>query len=274
MSIRSRRRRPTHADGGHDGPDERWMASYLDMVTVLMCMFIVLFAMSTVDQKKFEALSASLATGFGQSASEKVDVVQGVVVPPELMDQKGAAFADVELSASQARKEFDDLSALREKIRGALAQQGLADAATYTIDARGLTVSLVSAETFFATNSNALTDTATRILDTLASVLLTIPNEVSVEGHADNRHSVAPYATNWELSAARATQVVRRLIEANGFPMAKIKAVGFGDTRPVAPGGGDADLAQNRRVDVVIMSDAEEEVRQLLPALQAGQTAG
>lgn len=272
MSVRARRRHAAAA-AEHDGPDERWMASYLDMVTVLMCMFIVLFAMSTVDQQKFEALSASLATGFGQTKTEKADVSQGVVVPPDLVAEKGEAFADIDVSASQAKVEFDNLSALRERIRSALAQQGLADAATYTIDTRGLTVSLVSAETFFATNSNTLTDTATRILDTLASVLVTIPNEVSVEGHADNRRSVAPYATNWELSAARATQVVRHLIEADGFPMAKIKAVGFGDTRPVANGGGDADLAQNRRVDVVIISDAEEGVRQLLPALQAQQPA-
>lgn len=271
MSIRSRRR-VAHAPE-HDGPDERWMASYLDMVTVLMCMFIVLFAMSTVDQEKFEALSASLATGFGQVVSEEVDVSDGVVVPPELVDEKGEAFADIELSASQARKEFDDLSALRERIRAALAQQGLSGAADYTIDTRGLTISLVSAETFFGTNSNALTDTATRILDTLASVLLTIPNEVSVEGHADDRHSVAPYATNWELSAARATRVVRHLVEVDGFPQAMIKAVGFGDTRPIAPGRGDADLAQNRRVDVVVLSEADEGVRRLLPTMQAGHPA-
>ena len=66
MSIRRRRRHEPHEE---NGPDERWMASYLDMVTVLMCMFIVLFAMSTVDKDKFEALSNSLATGFGQKSS-------------------------------------------------------------------------------------------------------------------------------------------------------------------------------------------------------------
>lgn len=267
MSIRSRRR--AQPAGGHDGPDERWMASYLDMVTVLMCMFIVLFAMSTVDQKKFEALSASLATGFGQAPSEKVDVTQGVIVPAELLDEDGEGFIDLALSTSQARKEFDNLSALRERIRSALAQQGSADAANYTIDSRGLTISLVSAETFFSTNSNALTSTATRILDALASVLRTVTNEISVEGHADTRHSVAPYATNWELSSARATQVVRYLTEVDRFPRTMIKAVGFGDTRPVVEGRSASELAQNRRVDVVVLSDADEGVRQLLPALQA-----
>ena len=110
------------------------MASYLDMITVLMCMFIVLFAMSTVDQQKFQALSASLATGFGQEKTDDVDVSQGVIVPAEMLDEKGEGFADVELSAAQ--KEFDDLSALRDRIRDALAQQGLADSATFTIATR------------------------------------------------------------------------------------------------------------------------------------------
>lgn len=104
MSVRARRRVPQEE---HSGPDERWMASYMDMVTVLMCMFIVLFAMSTVDQEKFEALSASLATGFGQEPSDEIDATTGVVVPPELVDEKGEDFADVDLAAAQT--EFDEL---------------------------------------------------------------------------------------------------------------------------------------------------------------------
>ncbi|MGX1793272.1 OmpA/MotB family protein [Microbacterium sp. NPDC055312] len=264
MSVRRRRRIEPEA---HSGPDERWMASYLDMITVLMCMFIVLFAMSTVDQEKFEALSASLATGFGHEKTDEVDVSEGVVVPANLLDEKGEGFADVELSTAQ--KEFDDLSALRERIRDALAQQGLADAATFTIDARGLTISLVSAETFFATNSTELTPVAVDILNALGSVLVSIPNQISVEGHADSRQSVAPFETNWELSSGRSTQVLRHLVEGAGINPAIIQSVGFGDARPLVPGAEPEALAQNRRVDVVVLSDAEEGVRQLLPSLQA-----
>ncbi|MFC7788662.1 OmpA/MotB family protein [Microbacterium sp. MAHUQ-60] len=264
MSVRRRRRL---APEGHSGPDERWMASYLDMITVLMCMFIVLFSMSSIDMKKFEALSASLATGFGQTQTDKADVSQGVVVPAELIDEQGEAFADVELTAAQ--RELDDLSALRERIRAALHQKGLADTATFTIDDRGLTISLVSAETFFATNSTTLSRLAVNILNTLGGVLAGIPNEISIEGHADTRQSAAPFATNWELSAARATQVLRHLVEVCGISPGVVKSVGYGDARPVAEGTSAEALAQNRRVDVVVLSDADEEVRRLLPALQA-----
>lgn len=263
MSIRRRR----VAAEAESGPDERWMASYLDMITVLMCMFIVLFAMSTVDQEKFEALRNSLATGFGQEVTEKTDISTGVVVPASLLDDEGEGFADIELSPAQ--KEFDDLSALRDRIRDSLAARGLDGSATFTIDARGLTISLVSAETFFSTNSTLLSSVAVAILDTLGSVLASVPNEISVEGHADSRQSAAPFATNWELSASRSTQVLRHLVESCGISPLGIKAVGFGDARPVAEGTSAQALAQNRRVDIVVLSDADEEVRQLLPGLQA-----
>ena len=91
----SGRRRPRKKPEAHH-VDERWMASYMDMVTVLMCLFIVLYAMSTVDANKFEKLRNSLATGFGTVASETVDTASGTVVPPEFVDKDLEAFAAVQ----------------------------------------------------------------------------------------------------------------------------------------------------------------------------------
>jgi chemotaxis protein MotB len=243
------------------------MASYLDMVTVLMCMFIVLFAMSTVDKDKFEALRNSLATGFGQHPTQIVDVSTGVVVPPDLVDEDAEGFADDALA--QAEIEFDELSALRERLRVALAREGLESTATLTIDERGLTIGLVSADTYFATNSTALSTKAVRVLDALGGVLAAVPNQISVEGHADHRSAAAPFPTNWELSARRSTQVLRYLVEKRGIDPAHVKSVGFGDAHPVADGSSTAALAQNRRVDIVVLSNAQEGVRRLLPRLQA-----
>lgn len=266
MSVRARRRIPVHEESG---PDERWMASYLDMVTVLMCMFIVMFAMSTVDQEKFRALSASLATGFGQAPSELVDVSEGVIVPEELIAEQGEGFADTVLHAAQI--EFDELSTLRDRLRDALAEDGLADTVTFSIDERGLTIGLVGAETFFETNRTTLTGTSVAVLDSLGGVLVGVPNQISVEGHADHRNAVAPFPTNWELSSGRSTQVLRHLVEQCGVDAASIRSVGYGDQHPTADGTSAAALAQNRRVDIVILSDEIEGVRELLPAVQASQ---
>src|SRR3954469_14970615 len=99
MSRNSRRRSGGHEEEEH--VDERWMASYMDMVTVLMCMFIVLFAMSTVDQDKYEQLRNSLATGFGAVEAGKVDTAEGTVVPADHVDDTGENFTAAELAAQE-----------------------------------------------------------------------------------------------------------------------------------------------------------------------------
>lgn len=265
MSTRRRRR---HEDEEEPLNSERWTVSYMDMVTVMMCLFIVLFAMSTVDQAKFEALSASLATGFGQDPTQFADIAEGVVVPEELIDEDGEP-ADPYLNA--ALEEFEELSALRDRMRDALAQNGLEADVTFTIDDRGLTIGLVSAETFFETNSTNLSTKAISVLNTLGTVLVDVPNEISVEGHADHRVAAAPFPTNWELSSGRSTQVLRYLVEACGLTPTKVKSVGYADTRPIADGSSADALAKNRRVDIVVLSQVKEEVRELLPTVQASK---
>ncbi|WP_166980593.1 OmpA/MotB family protein [Paramicrobacterium fandaimingii] len=263
MSVRQRRRSP-RTDESH--VDERWMASYLDMVTVLMCMFIVLFAMSTVDQEKFAALRDSLATGFGQTASDSTDVSEGLIVPKELVDQKGEGFI-ADANTVLANEELQNLEALRARMQKALADHNLQNTVKFTIDERGLTVGLIGGETFFATNSTQLSSTANDVLDALGGIIVDVPNQVSVEGHADYRKSVAPFPTNWELSSGRATEVLRHLVESCDVPGKRVKSVGYGDTRPIAEGTSDDALALNRRVDIVVLSDASEEVRNLLAEL-------
>lgn len=258
--MRSARRRKLE-DDEESHPDERWMASYMDMVTVLMCMFIVLFAMSTVDQKKFEQLANSLATGFGATDVGAVDTAEGVVVPEEMVDAEEVGFTDLEL----AIQEVDRLQELIEKIDASLESKNLAHTVEYELDERGLTVRLVGSETFFDNNSIQLSSVATRVLDSVAPVLAATTYGISVEGHADRRQAVAPFATNWELASGRSTQVLRRLVEVGGIPPPRIGSVGYGDARPIAQGSSPAELAKNRRVDIVVLSDQPEAVRSLIP---------
>ncbi|MBK4348676.1 OmpA/MotB family protein [Lacisediminihabitans changchengi] len=241
--------------------DERWMASYMDMVTVLMCMFIVLFAMSTVDANKFDQLRNSLATGFGQKNVGKIDTAQGTVVPADKVDSKDQGFTSLDL----ALKEVKDLTDLEDKINASLASKGLQNTVDYQIDQRGLTIRLVDSQTFFESNSVALVGVAPSVLDSIAAVLAPSKYSVSVEGHADIRHPEPPYPTNWELSSGRAVEVTRRMVELGGIPGARISAVGYGDSRPLAPGDSPEAMAQNRRVDIVAISDAPEAVRALIP---------
>ncbi len=270
----SRRRRGGHdAGGGHDGPDERWMASYMDMVTVLMCLFIVLYAISTVDQTKYEQLAASLATGFGQEASDTVDTAAGTVVPAELVTEETGGLTTYEL----AQQEVDDLVALREAMRARLSEQGVEDAVVFLVDERGLVVRLIGTETFFETNQAALSPVARTVLDAVGPPLAGSGYESAVEGHADTRQPEPPYPTNWELSTARSIEVLRYLVD-RGVPSPLISAVGYGDARPLAEGAAPDALAQNRRTDIVVMSSSPEDVRALfdeaLAELEAVVAAG
>lgn len=259
----ARRAAGRHEEDSHDEPDERWAVSYADMVTVLMCLFIVLFAVSNVDKTKFELLANSLATGFGQEETEGgADTAEGMVIPPELQDDDGV----VDLAA-RAAAEYESLEELRDRMSSALAAQGLQDTVDFEIDDRGLQVGLVGAETFFADNSTALSAKADSVLDAIGDVLASVDNQVSVEGHADHRQSADPFPTNWELSGGRATQVARFLVEHEGVGGARVKATAFSDTRPIVQGDTPEALASNRRVDIIVESTEEEQVRALIPAL-------
>jgi len=245
--------------------DERWMTSYADMVTVLMCLFIVLYAMSSVDQAKFEKLANSLATGFGQTVSETVDTAEGVVVPADMVDDQGEGFTPLQL----AQQQVHELEEIRHQIDAALTTAGVAASAQAIIDADGLTVGLIGEDTFFDGNSAQLKSEAEAVLRRIAPVLAPLANQVTVEGHADPHGSPAPFATDWELSAARSTAVLRFLVESGGVQGSKISSVSYGSTRPTELELTHADHA-NRRVDIVVHPTSSAAVSALIPDAVAG----
>ncbi|TFD03802.1 hypothetical protein E3T29_16945 [Cryobacterium sp. TMT1-66-1] len=279
--MRATRRKMVEEEDVH--PDERWMASYMDMVTVLMCMFIVLFAMSTVDQDKYEQLANSLATGFGAVDAGKVDTAEGVVVPADLIDNQGESPTEVTHSseaidpaeatavatanAEAAEKEVAKLDQLEAAVTANLTAAGVAQLVEFHITDRGLTLGLVGSETFFAPDSAQLTAAATAVLDAAAPAMVASGQKISVEGHADKHGQSATFATDWELSASRATQVLRRLVEQGGIGGEMISAVAFGSAQPANTGSTLDDMAQNRRVDVVLLSDQPDSVRALIPGV-------
>jgi chemotaxis protein MotB len=228
---------------------------------VLMCMFIVLFAMSTVDANKFAKLANSLATGFGSVQAQKVDTAEGVVVPPELVNEQGEGFADMEVALREVR----DLTALQDKIAGKLHQEHLDDAVRFQLDERGLTIRLVGSEAFFKPDDAALTTRTRQVLDIVGPVLKPVQYELKVEGHTAQVRDFDPKPLDWELSSDRAVNVLRHLVEKSKVGMSRISAVGFGESRPLKSSGSKADLAANRRVDIVVLSGQPETVRALIP---------
>ncbi len=289
--MAGRRRRKGEQEEEHAN-HERWMVSYSDMLTVMMGLFIVLYAMGQVDMQKFDALRTSLAASFGNKEiltgssgvmESSADVGQAAQKqsPADAFDPItadagiGGATSGPQPSADSgvaaaARAEATRLEAVEKQIRQQLDTAGLGASVQMRITARGLVIGLVADDVFFASESADLTATALQVLDVVAPTIVALPDEISVEGYADVLPVSGKYPTNWELSADRATQVLRHFVEHNGLPGNRVAAVGFGDARPITAGMDDASLATNRRVDVVVLSSASDEVRSLVPALVAG----
>jgi chemotaxis protein MotB len=128
-----------------------------------------------------------------------------------------------------------------------------------TADERGLTISLSEAG-FFHPGSEILQPPGVEVLDQIVSNLLTLPNPVRVEGHTDNTPiHTARFASNWELSTARATYILQYLINGK-VPPQRMSAVGYGEYRPVASNDSVEGRATNRRVDVVILGDSAQKL--------------
>lgn len=289
------RSRRGHEEEEHEN-SERWLISYSDLITVLLALFIVMYAISQVDQQKFIALSSSLSAGFNQGATRtsvldgssgtqaglinqaNTSVAQSTanLVTGDLgLGQQAANPTPVPNAASDptvaaAQTELSHLKDLQAAMVAALAQKGLSDDVTFRITSRGLVAGMVANDVFFAPESATLTDTAKQVLDALSPALNSIGEELSVEGHANTLPTSGQYASNWELSSDRATKVLRHLVENDGVIATRIEAVGFGDARPLVQGTDDAAMSANRRVDLVILSAAPDNVRALLPTL-AGQ---
>lgn len=284
MSHATTAHRPKkHHEEEHEN-HERWAVSYADMMTVLLALFIVLYAISVVDKTKFEELRQSLAIGFGSPAQVVIEGSNGAMQGLETF-QIGPSFTGLsgesapenvnpatELSKEtaeymEAATEYKQLSDIEAQIKAEMEALGLADNVQYKIDERGLVVGLVGSDVFFAPDDAAMTTAAETVIDALSRPLRGQAREISIEGHADKTPSVR-YPTNWELSSARATAVLRRMVEQGGVPAIQVSSSGFGDARPVAQGDSPEALSQNRRVDIVIQSAASEAVRALLPQIE------
>jgi chemotaxis protein MotB len=292
--MRSRRRR--HEDHDEEASHERWLVTYADMVTLLMVLFIIMFAMSTVDQKKFAELRNGLADGFGHSinilngANAMLDDTGAVEPGSNAYDaaiqdlpaaQQSAAQQAVNQAVDQAMQQQDqrqyadakaqvnDLVQVWHRMQSALAKKGLADDVRAKIDERGLVVSLVSKHVVFEPNVATLTTRGEQILDTIAPVLTTLTEPIEVDGHT-NQVKVKPkyYPTDWELSSARADTALRWLNEHDGLPDKRLSAAAFGHTKPLVdpkePGSQDI----NKRVDVIVLSQAPATTREKYAQIQ------
>jgi len=285
------RRPKKHVEEEHEN-HERWLVSYADMLTLLFALFVVLYALSQVDITKFNAFAEGLQQGFGapvtilddgaalkadtESPLAPVQVAAGAAIDgtgQTADEKKGAedlAKQQAQQTAAEAQAAYEQLSQARQSIEAALKASGESDAAQLVINEKGLVVHVVSDPVLFAPESATLLPEGVKVVKAVAPALEALPNKVDVEGHANSLPVTkgGPWPSNWELSAVRATTVLRQL-SSDGVPDQRMSATGYSDTQPLVPNTAKNASTINRRVDVVVLSTASAQANAQLPSLEA-----
>lgn len=220
---------------------ERWLLTYADLITLLLVFFIVLYAGSQEDSKKFAVLAQGLRSAFNNTATD------GGGGSSPVFTGSGAT------NAGGSQQQIQDLESITAILQRVAQERGVADRINLRMEPDRIVIGLTG-DLLFPSGSAALRPSAGPVLDAVAESLRGKPNEIRVEGHTDNIPlSTAEFNSNWELSAARATAVLRRLVDEGGLPADRVFAAAYGDTRPRADNAAAEGRAANRRAEIVVL---------------------
>lgn len=226
------------ARGGEQENADRWVVSYADFITLLFAFFTVMYAISRVDSAKLGAFVGSTRAAFGPRAPERAKpVIEGI--------------APVFPAAEQVK---------RDAVR-MIEMSGASGVVSVRPDDRGLVLSL-GEHVLFEAGRAQVKESASGALAAVAAILRKAGCRAVVEGHTDSLPiSNARFASNWELSTARATGVLALLLERHGVLPERLSAAGYAEFRPIASNATPEGRVRNRRVDVVLLLEEREGAR-------------
>lgn len=243
MPRRAKRREPDN--------HERWMVSYADFITLLFAFFVVMYAISSVNEGKYKVFSLSMNDAFGtqgaQSEGGAVRLNEDEMYFKALVDRRNARLAE------KQRKLNERMQQLNETLGTRLATFIQGGQMSLSQNARGVMLD-INASMLFRPGEASLQPEALQTLREVAQILAAEEMAIEVDGHTDNLPiATALFASNWELSSARASSVVRLFIE-RGIAASRLKAGGYADTRPVAGNDTPEGRARNRRVTITVLT--------------------
>lgn len=231
-----------------DNPD-RWMISYADFMTLLFAFFVVMYAISSINEGKYRILTSSLTTAFNRPGS----TVSAMKTEHQLSEPREPV-RDAPLEKLQELARNKVMSQISREVNTAL--KPLIDKGVVDVTRNALWVEInIKSNILFSSGEAILQQEAVPALARLAEVLKQFPNDIQVEGYTDNvpiRNSI--YPSNWELSAARAANVVHLFMN-QGVAPERMSAIGFGEYRPIAANDSEQGRTKNRRVSVFILAD-------------------
>ncbi len=262
--------------GEPEGPNKAWLDSYADAMTLLLAFFILLYASSIVDEDLFIDFKIGVAQALGRPLPAidggvgVLDTGNGIIslvaAPPTQPDDGAAEEISPGLEEVLEAGEVTDETAedLVEELERLIQEVGAEPYVDVVDDPRGVILRIDSRVLFRSGDALVLPDGVV-VLGAVAPVLDALDNMLVIEGHTDNVPTDgSQWPSNWELSTARATNVLRYLLEIESIPAARLSASGFADTRPRGDNDTPEGRTENRRVEVVIL--VQPFLEDLIPA--------
>jgi chemotaxis protein MotB len=260
--MRRRRRRIASDHENHD----RWLISYADFITLLFAFFVVMYAVSAVNESKYRILASALGDAFGKAPEEDAPVPQlsATTLPPEVKQRT--------LKQQQAIEEQEHMTEVASTlldVMGPLVKEGKV---RVTQSRRGVSIEM-NANVLFEPGRAELEPKSLAVLRAVAGTLKNEPFNLEITGHTD----VVPisnsiFASNWELSAVRASSVVRLLAD-GGIASARLYAIGREASQPIASNDTAEGRARNRRVELMILSSMPDTIEEIPVRPNSGQAS-
>ena len=247
------------------GPDnhDRWLVSYADFITLLFAFFVVMYALSSVNEGKYKVFNVSMSQAFGtQGATAEggtMKLTEQEMYFKSLVDRRNARLAE------KQRKLNERMQKLNETLTTKMAGFVKSGQMTVSQSNRGVTLD-INASMLFKPGEAAVQPEAVQTLADVAKILSEEDMAIEVEGHTDNLPiSNAQFPSNWELSSARASSVVRLFIE-QGIVATRLKATGLADNVPIEENSSIEGRARNRRVAVTVLTPESEQAAASAPS--------
>ena len=282
--ARTRRRKKNFLDEGDN--HERWLVSYADFVTLLFAFFVVMYSISSVNNAKYEKLSEALDGAFStihsvRRVNDPIQVgTQPTTIQPIKLDNPTTEEINKQRKVSkEILKERQQLQLVSEQFEDVL--QPYIENNLVEVKRNDFWIELeMNSQLLFLSGEAELSTKAVPVLKKIAEVIRRMPNVINIEGHTDDEPiDTVEFPSNWDLSSARATTVVREFVK-NGISPKRLSAVGYGEFHPVAENNNEAGRNKNRRVVLVLMSQAfarygmsDEERAEVLNLNTSGDTS-
>ncbi|HRC60740.1 MAG: flagellar motor protein MotD [Propionivibrio sp.] len=243
----------------HDN-HERWLVSYADFITLLFAFFVVMYALSTVNEGKYRILSDSMSSAFRNVQVNSSSPLPVTLTPPIPVIQKPRAAERAQEAVKQKRR--DKMRNVAQDILEVMAPLIEQGKVRVIETSRGVTIE-INDSILFSPGQALLQPALVKAMGAIADVLAPTDFPITIEGHTDNVPiNTLQFPSNWELSAVRATTVLRLFVD-SGVAPDRLTAIGFADTRPVEPNLLADGRARNRRVTILIDSADPEKGKEV-----------